>query len=1055
MAEWEIISTPNAKTPQNEQNAPWEIIPTQPDPSAGWEVIRTPEGQPVRSEGMPTQKKPFRPEQILDWVMQPIDPTLKTDLFGQPPKDTVDPTQPFHPGQMIGRIGDEARGMAYDLGTGVVDALTTPFTYLSTPMIGSPVRRVAPPPPPVILTPLELDMSLAEKATATGYPPEPPFVPSVRRLTGETVFAPSLDLGMHPRGGLTSRRNALGEKIRLPNQMRPGEYPVIAEGQLPLDMQIERGVLGEPATPQTSFADYARTQVGEKTNLIPEGSQGSLLGGPFREGQGNIPTGPHLYQPGEQTEMGLIPLRPQRLFIPRHARDLNAPLELEMARVLRTRVLSKTEEETLLTEPAVRGGSPVDVTFGPLKQTASAGYRAEERFVLPKEFTVENTVDGAVFPSFWTRVTGSGSQVMRKAGPIGERLAALFDAAYENRATGLSGDYSQAERALDQVLGPREKGSRLQVMGQQLSGGENAFIAGMRKRWNLTEAEQESLFNHMDSHGVEPPMNDRVRQTAQILFEQGTYPASSDPGVRMLSVKNPFTGKDIPLGEPNMFMPHQPISAIAHETLSEAQWGLLYARKGGEALGVSLNTFKKTIIALSRHDPEVTAAKMKGLENMQLLDLGSLGGSRYQWAKKLGYETDPFRAAFRFNSMARLRGQLEQIKEPVNALLLQIPPDQTNASEWLHLAAERAMLNPGKYDATTRTTNILKGVSHVLDMTMLQLGGVANLSQVIYPITRGGLKASLQGFGAMLTGADRQLIQDSGALFPAILNELTHPTGPMAVVSSGAFRLYGLSLGDRFTRNFAANVGNKFIAGVEANYLAAPTTERLGKLLAELGGDPKRILEAGKIPDDMRLAMIQRFANHTAGVTDLRGVPLWATSENPWARLVNKFRTFSAANTAEIGRLAQNSPDYATFTKRMGTLLAGGYVVGAGMNEFRYSIQSALMGQEAPKHKRDWVYHAQNLLMGLGSLQGMFIAAAMESPARAITNVIGGPVAGVATGLLQDLTWTIQHGVGWRSAKTLSQRAPLVGPVLGAAVRKEVSRESRLLQEEQRALSGE
>src|SRR6185295_14127974 len=113
----------------------------------------------------------------------------------------------------------------------------------------------------------------------------------------------------------------------------------------------------------------------------------------------------------------------------------------------------------------------------------------------------------------------------------------------------------------------------------------------------------------------------------------------------------------------------------------------------------------------------------------RLLDLESLGGSPYQWAKKLGYETDPFRAAFRFNSMARLRGQLAQIggrenaegqlgftNGPINQLLMQVPAEASEANKWLHQAVDRAMLNPGKYDALGTTTNTLKGLSHMLDV---------------------------------------------------------------------------------------------------------------------------------------------------------------------------------------------------------------------------------------------------------------------------------------------------------------------------------------------------
>jgi hypothetical protein len=643
---------------------------------------------------------------------------------------------------------------------------------------------------------------------------------------------------------------------------------------------------------------------------------------------------------------------------------------------------------------------------------------------------------------------------MRSSGPIGTGITDLGDTAYTNRAIGTSTDMIAGTQKMDELFGRTSRFRRLGIGAKQLMAGENPFIAGGRKFWGYNEAIEEQIFNDMYTHGRMRATDPRAAAAADNLFENGTRNASAHPGVQQLTVKNLFTNKEVPVGEPNKFMPQQPIHPITATAIKDSQWNALYQRAGGEGLGIDMGTFRDTIVAWSKHDPEVTIHKMRGLENARMLDLEALGGSPYQWAKKLGYETDPFRAVFRFNSLARLRGELELVKAPVNQLMMGLRPG-TDLRQWMGKAVDRMMMNPGEWDATVNTTNAIKGVSHMLDITMLQQGGLANMAQSIYIAARGGGRATIKGALDMLTGTDRALVERSGSLFPAALNELTNPTGPMAAFSSGAFRLYGLSMVDRGTRYFAGHVGNQFVKQVERNLLKNPGSKRLQGLIAELGGDPKVLLQSGALPDQMRLSMIQRFANHTSGVTDVRGTPLWASSENPWARLVNKYRTFAVANSAEVRRLIVNAPDVYTAAKRVSTLLAGAYVVGGGINEARKWLHDSLMGNEAKPTKKGLMVHAERLIQGLGTVEGMFVINALRDPNMAVLSAASGPVGGTTASFLQDLASTAKHGVGWRTIDTASKRLPLVGPITGPLVGAEVKRESRRQAETTRQLSGD
>lgn len=976
------------------------------------------EGDSVRSEG--TGKKPFHPGQILDTLLTPVDPTLSHDLIGDAPKEYTGSDPIAKIGYGLAEIGHNV------LETGINTALT-PFTYLAGQLpVRTPKPTIAPPMPKVI-SPIELDTLVAERTAQgpiqTGAFPDIQGMPAKTVETGNTIVAPSLEPGFHTQQGNADK------------YLRGSTFDPTLEGQ------PGGGILRDAkGNKKTRPLNPATAQPGE----YGTGDQLDLLGGYNVRGEADFLNKKYVLKPGEDMNIGMDVLRGQRLLLPDIPAEYAETITKPIAKALKTRVLTPEMEQSMKTiSPSEQGAYPIQVKMSVSGKSASAGPLEDSSFVIPKEFTVDNTANGAVFPSLYSRVIRADVDAMKQIGPVGDGASALINTAYNNRAVGTSKDMVNVVEQLDQILGTRGFMERKVKGAQQLMAGENPFIYGMNRQWNLSDAEQESLFNYMYTKRQMAPLNDRVRQAGETLFEHGLYPASSDPGVRMLTVKNPFTGKDIPLGEPGMFMPQQPINPITHKAISDTQWGLLYERRGGEKLGITKEQFKDLVVKLSQHDPEVSSFKMKGLENMRLLDLDALGGSPYQWAKKLGYETDPFRATFRFNSLARLRGQFEQIREPLNGLIESIPGDQAEAKAWLKKSANRALLNDGSYDLLENQTRFTRAMSRVADVTMLQMGALGNFTQIIYPIARGGLSASSKGLWSMLTGVDRKIVENSGSLFPAMLNDLTVPSGALARLDSAVFKMYGLSNMDRFTRYFAGHIGHEYVKGLEQSLLANPSNKKIQSMIAELGGDAKALLQTGTLDDNTRYKMIQQFSNNTAGVTDVRGVPLYATNENPWFRLINKYKTFAQANTAEVDRLIRQSPDGLTAVKRFVTLIAGAEVVGGTVNVARQGLQDALLGNEKNPSKTWARFAMENVILGLGTIPGLLMVQALNTPEAVMIGLTGGPAAGLAGSLIQDLSSTVKHGIGWRSMDTLSKRLPLVGPITGPLVQQEVRRETK------------
>ena len=931
------------------------------------------------------------------------------------PEDIADSVRSL---QGTGPKTDQWGDWKTDVLPGVARGVTELVPFLGVGGRGRRIPAVLPeetPLAPRVMSPAELDMQIAERAVATGYPePESSLIPSMRRATGETVFAPTLEAGVHgPTQGRTSRRDALGNKVRTPTGVSPGEFG-------------------------------------------PE-EQLTLLGGPTREGLEPTPKGAYLYAPEEQTQIGLVPLRPQRLFTPEHEAGLNQPLALDITSALRTRVFT-VEEEQKYAEGWKQLGFTTEADRGPaftpgLEEALAKGetpsVHAPPLGGIPSK--VEQDLlqgvpeKGAKFPSMPERIIPSVVDIMRRYGTLGNSLADMTDWVYTTRARSVSIDVMNLDKAIDSAVGVRTFWGK---QGQNLAQirGENIFVKGMERHWNLSEKDKELIFNHLDSGGVEP-VPPRLQPVADALYEYGSKPASADPGVQSLTITDPITGKQYPVGQPSKFMPHRPVTQMAKDALNDFHWKALYQRRGGEDLGISLAQFKERVRAVLNYDQDVVAQKMRGLESARMLDLGSLGGSRYQWAKKLGMETDPYRAIVQFNAAARLRGNIAQVEQGMQTVLDMIPAEDTAAKTWLTIARNRVIVHKGDFDMTTDLTKTLRGVSHISDVLMLPLGGLANLAQQLYPIARGGFIPTLKSFGSVLNPADRAMVTASGARFPALLNEITQPTGPMATLSSAAFHGYALHPVDTWTRFFAGHVGNEAIKGYERGLLKHPSSQRMQGLIRELGGDPAEVLRVGKAPDEMRQLMIQRFANYTAGVTDVRGVGLWLTSENPVYKLVNKYRNFSMANAAEIQRSVLNAPDIRTGIERGVRLIIGGYAIGGGVNEARKALIASLMGQEAPKTKEDAAAQLERLALGLGAAHGMLLVQLAARPEMAVISAVAGPTVGLLGRLASDINDTVKMGPGWRSIDTLSGLGP-TGPILGPLVDAKKKKESRRYQDQ-------
>lgn len=971
----------------------------------------------------------------LDVLAMPGDYTRGV-LKGRP-GERVDPWEFFGaiPGE-VSQLQGAIRG-----GAGM---LVDPLTFVG-PLAGTVRRMLGPSVKPIVgpITPAtsEFDLNVAQRVTPrmTAEPDWPAPGPRVDQ-TQNVLTVPALEPGSKTE------------------QLMSDVYQMAKEPTASGMIAMER-------------PEFASLTPGEYGPLRPRGLfEEDTATVPVREGQLSLLAEPpqggvQVREPGEQLTASEVIIRPQVRRLPGFPAESTARAIQPITKVLQgmtykeRNLLSRAEADLIRSQPppsdeigvklirSPRGSVSVEPT-GPVIEQG-------QRITLP-ELTEVGVADGAVFPSLPARALQSTTDTLKLMGPTGTRISSLLSNAYGNRATLSSNNVVDLTKGLDEILGRRSTTGRVKEGVKELTDGENAFVLGLHRVWNFTPEEVESLFNYMYTERRMTPLNDRVKQVGELLYKHGLEPASMHPGVRELRVWNPIQERSIPVGQPGMFMPQQPVHKATKDALRDRDMRILYEKAGGlEKTGLSYDGFRNRVLNVFSESGEVRAFKARGLENARLLDLEALGGSPYQWAKKLGYETDPYRAVFRYNTMATLRGEFKLIEpELERQLQALIESGNTYAAEWAKLAIDRGLLRHTGFEHTQWLHDVAKGLRDFNNVTLLQLGGIASVPQISYAVARGGLWRSILGTMDLLSGADRELVERSGALLPSLMNELLQPTGPLATVSTGALRAYGVSAVDKFSRYFAGHVGNRYVNFLEEHLLTHPSSARARGLVAELGVDPQAILQLGKVPANLRARMIQNFANMTAGVADVRGLPLGGLSESPWANMVRQYRTFAMNNAAEIRRQIKNAPTLYDAILRSVRLTVGAGLTGAAVHTISDYIWNGITGRKEKVNKPlakqlsdeelGWI--AESIVLGLGTVEGMLVLQAMDDSARAVAQVVGGPPASLAISAMKDIGATVNEGPGPKTFRTATRRIPFIGPVMRSLLQEEIDDQTRIEQ---------
>ena len=429
-----------------------------------------------------------------------------------------------------------------------------------------------------------------------------------------------------------------------------------------------------------------------------------------------------------------------------------------------------------------------------------------------------------------------------------------------------------------------------------------------------------------------------------------------------------------------------------------------------------------------KESPAMQALKYKGLESARLLDLEDaarrLDTTPYDLAKKLGYETDPLRASFRYNSGALLRARLKDIEKELSDIVVQLTEE--TRSDLPDRMAKRALQIDMPEETRQWVMTFSKGYRDMQSLTLLQLAAPSQMQQILYGVSRAGVWNAAKAAKQMTIRDPERFIQRSGAMYSSYINEMTVPEGMLSNLAHGSLKTVGFSTTDKFSRFFNAQIADQHIQSLARAYIKNPTNKRIEGLIRELEVDPKLILEANELPQNVRARAIQNFTNMTTGVTDVRGLQLFMTSKNPYAEMFYNLRKFSATNMGEIVRQVKDAPDLFTAAQRTMTLLGGATISGTILKEFMASLlpngehwkvstpMKKMMGDNA------WSYAIESMVAGMFAFQVSLGLAVLEQN----ENILYGFLPGAT--VVPLLT---------KPEKAIPRRLPIVGPHAAAAMK--------------------
>lgn len=659
-----------------------------------------------------------------------------------------------------------------------------------------------------------------------------------------------------------------------------------------------------------------------------------------------------------------------------------------------------------------------------------------------------------VLPGALTRFFTPALDVIKSTGPKGEALSDILwsyldtvERETSHRVVNVDAEFSRilgAKTAIEQKVARRFNPFKDYEMEQLYN--------------NFTTEDKKQLVDYLYTHGTMQPTGekaDMIRELGKVFYEKGTKETSELVGKAGFTVPDPMMpGGRLPYGSPDMFYPHKPIrdKIVALKDLRLKQ--LYEAAKAQGKFNGSLDDYRKRIEAFAMlRNGQVDAGMFGWVGKARGFDAAELGRPS-EVLEALGYDTDPVRVLFAFNSNGLRSGYGKMIEGTANLLADDIRADirkstlNKNKGEYVTKLLERTLGKPPLEQIDLQVNDFLHDIRHFNDVTLLQMAALPQFNQLTYIVGRGGFQNTLEAAIRAAKGEMTGLPERSGAMFTSLLNEFTPPSRIMGRLATGTLRGSGFTMADAELRQFGGVVGGHIAEKMSKVLIAHPQNPKALNFFRELKVDPQEIIKTGQLTPEMREVASQNFANMTSGRTDVRTLPLWLTKQEPYAQLFYQYKKFLFNNVAELRRQVFDAEvPTATRVGRGARILATAGALGELSRELQLAVSHLdnpfdIEGEKrvAPplrvlyKESPAAAYTIDRILYGMGSVFGLIAFAAMETAAESLYESVFGPtpglVADVVTGVNKGIKGSLAgQDKAWKPlTRDMSRRIPAIGP---------------------------
>ena len=934
-----------------------------------------------------------------------IEETIKPPLGVEKPRPV--PVTPFHPGQIL----DTVVGGGATLAQGAQELLTAPGELAVAGLNKLGVDTETPRPPL---------FSVPQPATKDYL--IPPMAPLSEQVPG------LVDLTM-PFAGMKAASGLVGRGVEK-----------LFGRDLPRIPPIYDIPPGDPSFTRTPAQGAMQEQImGER---VPTPTYGPSPIVPPAEGWPTSVDAGHPYEDLLALSKQYNPLEPPGKRGPVHdaaaAKALGLPQD--EAPGLMGNVPSVSYEEAKVVETAITDASKLK---SPVKDVEPAGVE------VGKDGSIE------VMPGRLTRAFSPGLDVIGKTGPRGQILKDKLWAFMDKVERDASHLIMNTDQSFARILGRRS------WLGQKQA---RSFMPwkdySMEHTYNIEKDDVMQLVDHLYTGGTAEltgPNAGKLKELADAFFEN-TRTVSSHPGIREFTIPDPYSeGGKRAYGSPDMFFPHKPIDPEKILELKDLRvkqlWEVAQKRHGYQGTlleyKAQLNKFAQ------RREEEITAGRHGWVGKRRGFNAAELGRPS-EILEVLGYDTDPLRVLFAFDTSGLRSGEGKLIEGTVNNLVteikerIKVSSKNRNEGQWVEQLTRRVLGNEPMEIVDREARNILTNIRHWNDVTLLQMAALPQFNQMTYIVGRAGLADTMGAALRTLRTHELQgMPERSGAMFTNMMNELTVPATTSGRMGTAAMRGSLFTAADNEMRQFGAVVGGHHAEKIAKLLVAHPQDQRLRGILTELRVDPEDVIRQGGLTRANREIAAQNFANMTSGRTDVRTLPLWLTSENPVAQMLYQYKKFLFNNLSDLKRQVLDAPvPYTTKAARATRILGTAGVMGEISRELQIAVSNFDNPLDVPGEKRiaaplrtlykespAAAYLVDRTLAGMGSVMGLLIYSAIETKANALYETILGPTPGLGIDLLVDTNQAVQGTLQDKAtptkplAKAVARRVPIVGPL--------------------------